>query len=144
MFWELAALFRFSFQLAIPEVKKRKWCLTNSTKKNTNLGPGHLLNLKKKKLIWWAIELENLKWTIQTSKTRISRQSPSVGWSGPGPSVRAKESGIKIKKKGCFCWTELTRNGSGWFSFIFCIMKKNEPNKKKYKNKFGVFGSLLI
>lgn len=105
----------------------------------------HQLHKKKKKLIWWAIELENLKWTIQTSKTRISRQSPSVGWSGPGPSVRAKESGYKnLKKKAILIepnWLETVRVDSVLF---FVLWKKKEPNKKKYKNKFDVFGSLLI
>lgn len=46
-FGSFAALFRFSFQLAIPEVKSENDASPTPQKKKT--------------LIWWAIELENFK-----------------------------------------------------------------------------------
>lgn len=131
MFWELAALFRFSFQLAIPEVKSENDASPTPQKKKKTYLVGH-----------WAWKLE-MNYSNFENKNFPPKSTSRLVW--PRPIRSSKRIGYKnLKKKGCFCWTELTRNGSGWFSFIFCIMKKNEPNKKKYKNKFGVFGSLLI
>lgn len=42
MFWELAALFRFSFQLAIPEVKSENDASPTPQKKKKNLSGGPL------------------------------------------------------------------------------------------------------
>lgn len=125
-----------SFPIFLPtgnsRSKKRKWCLTNSTKKKKNLSGGPL-SLK--------IGNELFKLRKQEFPAKVHQ---SVGLAQAHP-FEQKNRVIKILKKKAILtepnWLETVRVDSVLF---FVLWKKKEPNKKKYKNKFDVFGSLLI